>query len=480
MVAREASPNTDVFSGHRSRVALLWLGAAFGIVFLLALVGEALAPGAADRQPGRNSWSYDARGFRAFYEVLETLGYRLERFRRTYRALPPGEESVLLAIDPGSLEAILQARSIPEYDDPGALVREWVEGGGRLVITRPGDWQLNYGGFDVRLEGGDDLFDVEREEAEDTESDGTLRSLLEDLPGAVPRSLPSTVETRSPLEELTGTLPRLLPGQARALGVYMSGEASDSIDVFEGVPADAEELVSAGGEALAFEYTVGKGRIVCVSTAFPFTNGALKWTPSVEVLTELLHHVSERGRRRILFDEFTHGFYRRSGLLRWARETALFYPLATILISVLIAAWYGAVRFGPVRSERELSRRAREEYVLSLGDMYRRGRHYDHVLALVVEAYETRLSRLVGSESSGSDVETRRAIDTTSLARRAVSTEEEFLREARRLHQEYITLVHAVRGKEDGKPPQGRRDVVNERRLSENSARAVVSSENHD
>lgn len=433
-------------------MALVSLGAAFGIVVLLALVGEALTPGAAEGERDRNSWSYEARGFRAFYEVLERLGYRVDRFRRTYRALPPADDSVLVAIDPGSLAAVFQAQSIAEKKSPGKLVRDWVETGGRVVITLPGQWSFNYGGLEIRLEGGDRLSGDESDFA-DAEVRFTLRSLLEDLPDVAPRALPAPLETRPPLERVASALPGLTPGQARALAAYMSAEESDSIDVFESVPEDAEALISAAGEALALEYTVGEGRIVFLSTAFPFSNGALKWTPSAEALTALLYHVSDRGRRLVSFDEFTHGFYRKSGLLRWARETALFYPLATVLLGLLLSAWYGAVRFGPVRSERETSRRAKEEFVLSLGDMYRRGRHYDRTLALVAEAYQTRFSRLVGSEPGGAGVETRRAIDRstfdwTTLAHRPVSTEEEFLREARRLHHEYVTLVHTVRGRQ--------------------------------
>ena len=164
-------------------------------------------------------------------------------------------------------------------------------------------------------------------------------------------------------------------------------------------------------------------------------------------MTTVLHHFSDGGRRQIFFDEFAHGFHRKSGLLRWARETALFYPLATALMGLFLAGWYGAVRFGPPRPERETPRRAKEEFVLSLGDMYRRGGHYGHALALIVEGYEAQLAKLLGTTADSFRSEIGPEPRATRFTYGDPTSEQEFFKESRRLHEQYLTVVNIVRGK---------------------------------
>ncbi len=455
----QEAPNVDVFSKRRSRAAIISLAGALLLMLILTFIGEALTPGAANQRPGHNSWSYGAQGFRALYDVLEALGYQVERHRRTYRGLPPGEDSVLLSLDPGTLRALFPQHSTPAESEDEGLLREWVEAGGRLIVTRSTHWMFRYGGFEITVlpedDAGEDDLDGDDSTGDTTQVDAVpflsrvehqvLDRLLEDVPDVVPHPLRETVRTLRPLEEFTAALPDLTPGQTRALGVYLSSGDGMSIDLFVGAPADAITLVSIGDGALALEYEIGEGRLVCLSTAFPFSNGALKWTPAAEVVTHLIRYVSQGGRRRIYFDELTHGFYQKSGLLRWVRETALFYPLMTALVGILIAGWYGAVRFGPPRPDRESPRRAKEEFVLSLGDMYRRGQHYEHTLALIVEAYEMRLARI--SHLQGATYSAAAGGSETRFSYHVPETEREFLKVAISLHEEYLTLVNTLRGK---------------------------------
>ncbi len=441
----------EVFSKHRSRAVIVSLGAAFGLILVLVLVSEALTPGRSDRQSGHNSWSYGTRGFRALYEALEKLGYRVERFRRTYHGLPPAEGSVLLSLDPGNLQAAIQARMNAQTEDPTSLLRSWVESGGCLIITRPSRRLLSYGGFEISV--GSDADNGDSGATGGAPEDGTLfpapsgipHPLWEDLPRVKAQPFQGTMRTRSPLESFSAEFPALSPGQARALGVYLVGENADSIELFDSAPASA--LVAVGDGALALHYEVGEGDIICFSSALPFANAALKWTPATEVVTTVLHHFSDGGRRQIYFDEFTHGFYRKSGLLRWARETALFYPLATALMGLFLAGWYGAVRFGPPRPERETPRRAKEEFVLSLGDMYRRGGHYGHALALIVEGYEAHLAKLLGTTADSFTREIGPEPQATRFTYGVPTSEQEFFKESRRLHEQYLIAVNIVRGK---------------------------------
>jgi hypothetical protein len=438
------------------RRMLLALVAALAIIALLSqVVGAHLAR---ERPPGavHSSWSFRSSGFRAFHDVLARLGYRVERFARSYASLPPGPECVLLVLDPDDSARAGQENRALEEGHPGRL-RRWVDSGGAVVMTLPGRTLALYRGREVVAGDGEETIEALGKALKEPLLGRwrTFAEVFDGLPAAEPGPAGGRLSGRGGLSTFEDAVPGLDLHRRRALRTYLlPGEGGRAAGEEGTWPVFAREgdyraLLTLADRPFVLERRPASGEngglAIAVATALPFANAGLGLPGAAEAAVALVDLASEGGRRRILFDEYTHGVIRRGGFLRWARETALFYPLATALLAAALLAWYGAVRFGPPTPRREVPRRAKEEFVLGLGDLYRRGGHGAHALRAIARGYEARLALLSGGAPADGDD----AIAPPPAGSEPV-LERSLVAAGRALHRKYTRAAARLRGMTPG------------------------------
>jgi len=394
-----------------------------------------------------DSWSFRPAGFRGLHDSLRQLGYKVGRWTRSYGGLDATPEGVLLVLDPNEEVPLLSSENPHLAGMQGELLRDWVENGGRVVFTLPGRDVVEIYGIDFAS-----TSDRAQSPSDSLNRWPSFRALLADLPATRSAPLPGRLQGSGPFAGFARTLSNLSGPRIQALAPYLTtpsvpeeetGEdleplAPPAMAVFpRSQPYDA--LLSLNNDPIAIENQLGAGRVVAFSSPLFFANAALERWPATEAVLRILDDVTDEGARTIYFDEYAHGEIQRGGVLQWVWETALFYPLATILLGIFLSAWRGSVRLGPPCHERVLPRRAKEEFVLSISDLYRRGEHCDHAVVEIAKGYNRQVSGLLGERS----VVARRMFEHTQVPA-PMSQESTVLESARRLHAVYLKELSAI------------------------------------
>jgi len=376
------------------RTGLLALAACLVLALLLHLLEMSIgAPAILDR--GHHTWSYAPTGFRAYHDVLLKLGYKVRRFQRTYASLPAPNESVLLTLDPRLLGMLLSEENWSLGVESPERIRNWLQAGGRLVATLPSRSLGSVAGMDLVVDADVNSF---TQELGSGRAAAIYEAVLRGLPELEPRGLPGELRGYDLLEGTRAEIQAFEGPMARSLRPYLGGGVEQAVPLFASA-GSATPVLTLSEAPLALRSSSGDGESIAVATALPFSNGALRHTAVLGASVRLADAVSDGGTRWIYFDEHVHGFTDRGGIFRWVTGTALFFPVVTLLLGVLLLGWRGAVRAGPPRPIRATPRRAREELVLSLADMHRRGRHLAHSLAAVRSGYDARIAAHLGTET---------------------------------------------------------------------------------
>lgn len=147
-------------------------------------------------------------------------------------------------------------------------------------------------------------------------------------------------------------------------------------------------LAIAEGQPIVAGQRFGDGYVIVVASLYPFTNIGIREPTSAAFLLNLLHWLPAN--KRIVFDEFHHGFVPSADL----RSLLLNHPLGwAVLYSVTIVGLYllaSSRRFArplPLRSE--VARRSSAEYIDSMAAMFRKTRQ----VAYAAEHYRYMLRR---------------------------------------------------------------------------------------
>jgi len=150
-------------------------------------------------------------------------------------------------------------------------------------------------------------------------------------------------------------------------------------------------LAIAEGQPIVVGQRFGNGYVIVVASLYPFTNTGLRDPASAAFLLNLLHWLPAD--KRIVFDEFHHGFVPNADL----RSLLLNHPLGwAVLYSVTVVGLYllaSSRRFGrplPLRSE--VARRSSTEYIDSMATMF----HKTRQVAYAAEHYRYMLRRRLG------------------------------------------------------------------------------------
>ncbi|MCO5165512.1 MAG: DUF4350 domain-containing protein [Planctomycetes bacterium] len=408
-----ASPEAEAARRAQRGLALRLGLAALLAIALGLLVDAATSP--TDAAVGRRSWaSPRADGFRACADLAARLGHRVTRRRASWGQLPAPGEHVLVVADPRPTGMWAAERAELDRSQLGALAR-WVEAGGRLVLTPGGRSRVAL--VDLPLgahEGQEELVE------------GVLKALGWDLPGRAPAPLVGPLEADPPLPLAPGALAPLEPSgellaaawltwRGRPLSLADGRAGPAELPVFVDVEDGFHPRVTRGGRPFVLERDHGRGRVWLLASAYPLTGLALAEGGAAPLVAGLLHEATEGQRRALLLDERAQGFSERRGLLGPLAASGFGAPLLALAGVALLVAWRGAVRDGPPRPSRGVPRRAKEEFVVALGDLTRQAGHHRAAGRWLVEAWRDRLPP--GADPAELELAARRpAEDDASLA----------------------------------------------------------------
>jgi hypothetical protein len=302
------------------RLPLLEIGLVTAAAIVLTVLGLMRQDAEKAQAPALDSYSsYDARsgGYRAWYELLQREGVRVERFE----AQPP-------FLDRG-LDTLVWSEPVPsdprQTSNTPADIRaleDWIKAGGRFV----------YLGHD----------------------DSAARKRLLKLPLST-----------TPGRKAGGA--RVAPA-LRALGIERVVPATP---LRWKLRADLGVLLSDRAGALLVRYPYGKGEVVALIDETPFTNGRLASGDHARLAYVLARPHSRDG--RVAFDEAAHGYLVPEHW--WAvMPRPLVIAIGVAAFALLIAFAGAAIRLGPPLVPPKRIDATSGEFIESMAALFERGR----------------------------------------------------------------------------------------------------------
>jgi hypothetical protein len=321
---------------------------------------------------GRDSFGTRRGGFRALVDMLTEFGIPVAR-----DLAPPqpgaADQHTLALLDPD-----------PHLVDYGPKyiqgLAQWVEQGGRLVIT-PSSWRQTFLGMMARNDEDheaqdvrevlalDNAFNVVNAEDNGTDYLETESESYVESGEAAPRVIQAT--------GFSGSLGDLEP-LVKQLAV--PGDGFDTLEP-KGEDTVAGTLTikdSDGTEhVVAAAVARGKGEIIVLSDARLLSNALIAQGDNSVFA---MHLLSPDG-REVVFDEFYHGLAVRGNPLYLLTRPGFAAITLGLLASVGLWAWRSAVFLGPPLEQRPPSRRDIRQYVDAMGDFFARGSDHRRFVA---------------------------------------------------------------------------------------------------
>lgn len=315
-----------------------WL--ALGLFVLLAIISgfSLYQETQAQALPPLANFSTQADGARALWLWLEALDYEVSDEATAVFAIPESAE-VMLMLEPTTfIEA-----------GEWAVIDEWVEAGGTLVIAGSGLWaDQAFSNYNFRL----------------NLREATVLQVSQQTP-----MMASPMQPEIP--------------------------SSDALLSLQSSRTDFVVHFALGKEPVVVSLAQGNGRIVLTTFTTPFSNKGLQTPGYAELVLNLISAAGEA--QYIWFDEWHHGVRAQSNeianLGSWLRRTPLgraFIFMAVVIFTALVLQGRSFGR--PVPLPQDNSRRAPLEYITALANLSRRAGHRTAVL----QDYHHRLKKSIG------------------------------------------------------------------------------------
>jgi uncharacterized protein DUF4350 len=272
--------------------------------------------------------TYDAAsgGYRAWYELLQREGVRVERFERRPAFLDPSVDVYVSASNAFDTVARAERGVAAEFATPGDwdALAKWVKAGGHLVWLADGVTQPEFMKAPPLQKAG-------------PSEDGAVTIIPVALSTGV-RSVSGTSRLRVPFATSTSAAPII---------------ADDT-----------------GGVVVSYPF--GSGTVTIVADESLFQNGRLSRADNARLAydlatTGLTPHGS------VAFDEWSHGFV--AGDSWWSilpRQMQI--AIVAVALALVLLAIGTALRFGPTARLPDVSERTSAEYLTSMALLYQRGR----------------------------------------------------------------------------------------------------------
>jgi len=318
-----------------------------GGAFLL-MVGASLLLGRETDSNIEDSSTYGtgSGGTKAAYLLLKAAGYSVERWEQSLSELPEDGGTLILAGPFGS----------PTKEERGRLI-EFVSNGGRVIAagTFSGIFLPENGAEPEPLQGVD------------------WKTMAALSPSSITRAAP----------EITLT-PRAY-WRSDSFAVPLYGESAQKPRVVK--------------------YRYGKGEVIWAAATTPFTNAGLKEAGNLEFLLAIL---GEDHRRRILWDEYFHGY--RSSLTETAARTPVKWIFGQFGVFALAILLTYSRRSGPISVPAQEVRLSPLEFVRTLGALYKHANAASVAVDISYQRFRYWLTRRLGMASNASVDDLERAI----------------------------------------------------------------------
>jgi len=317
-----------------------------GVAFvLLVVLGFLLAPNSNETDVA-TTYSTASEGAKAAYVLLEELGYHVDRWQRPLRELKPDGDTVLILADPPAV-ADEKARE---------TMRKFLSEGGHVITT-------GLIGASILPEDHSQLNSV---------PDAPWSDFNALTPSAITRAAPRI---------------RLVPAArwSESSGLALYGNENDVV-------------------AIKLKY--GKGDVIWLASATPFTNAAIKESNNLEFVVAA---VGDRERTRVFFDEYIHGYGERA-----ASENS--HPIMTALVLqsavlALAAIFTFSRRSGPLRPLMVEPRLAPLEFVETLGGLYMQAKAASVAVDVAYQRFQYWATRKLGLSPNTPPEELARAVN---------------------------------------------------------------------
>ncbi len=305
------------------------------LLVVFSLVSVLLAP---ERGSGPSNipstYSTDSAGAKAAYLLLESLGYKEERWTSPPSELPRKAHSVIL---------ILADPLVPPSEEEKTAIQWFVRRGGKVVATGP------------------------------------LAANLLGLPGIVLAKQPGVDWSEFPAK-VPGPISRRAPSVLMKASARWKGGPPEDLEYY----GDRE-----GGTVVRFP--LGKGAIIWWAGSSPLSNYGLTKASNLNLL---LNSVGRPEGVRILWDEYFHG--ERAGLWTYLEKTPLPWALLQVAILAVAVILTYSRRSGPVAAPAGVSRLSPMEFVETLGDLYARKRAAAGAVEIALHRFRSLLARRLG------------------------------------------------------------------------------------
>lgn len=311
---------------------------------ILVVVGLLLAPNN-DETEVATTYSTASRGAKAAFLLLKQIGYRVERWQQPLRDLKADTNTVLIVADP----------PVVADEESKQTVQRFVSDGGHLIIT-------GMSGASVLPEDHSELNEVPH----------TLWSDYDALtPSAVTRAAPKLTLAASSRWSQNSGLP-------------LFGKENDIVVV---------------------KMNYGKGDVIWLASATPFTNAGITQTNNLEFV---LAAVGDREKMRVLFDEYIHGYGEHTSPER--RHPIMIALLLQSAVIALAAIFSFSRRSGPLRPVAVEPRLAPLEFVETLGGLYLQAKAASVAVDVAYQRFQYWITRRLGLSPKSSPDELARAV----------------------------------------------------------------------
>jgi hypothetical protein len=308
-------------------------------LMLLTILALLFAPSGEGASVGfPSSYSPDPNGAKAAYTLLEEMGYRVTRWANPPEDLPKISKNTLL---------IIAGPIIPSSTEEGRELKQFVAGGGRLLIT------------------------------------GMLGAAMIEAKSVVPAMAPSD-EWQTFAAEVPAPLTRHAPEISMQFPAHW-------------VQLGAGQLRYYGSEqgATVTKLRVGEGEIIWWGADSPLTNSGITKSSNLALFLNCLGSPSET---RVLWDEYFHGV--RAGFWQYVSRTPLPWGLAQLLILAAFVLITFGRRSGALRPLGHPSRLSPLEFVETVGALYQRKGAAAGALEIAYTRFRFLLARRLGTSSS--------------------------------------------------------------------------------
>jgi hypothetical protein len=375
------------------------------IIVIFAFVAMSLAgavkfdrPYESEFDPNRSTYNSGPTGTRALYQFLEESGTPVARWRSDYSSLSvEAKDAILVLVGPFS-----SGQKIADAET--TALHGWISTGGRaLIISRFPDEQFGDQAIFAKSSGKSPLWDAEPERFIYEKSDELIAQPTQ-LTRKVRNLAFSDFATRLTFRKATAAKKTGATDEKGKAGAPVDSEATQNKGKDNSPSTLYAPVIHLGdkdGAALA-DFKYGEGRVIFLSDPFVIANNGIARGGNLTLTMNILRSMGAP-ERRILFDEFHHGYYNEGNpMVNYFRGTpAPWLLLQGLGLSLLIIYAYGR-RFARPLPLPQVDRHSPLEFVGSMANLQLAARARELALENIYPRFKADLCRRLGLSSRAS------------------------------------------------------------------------------